>query len=47
MFVNKDPVEEAYKGQVIELAGIEKAETLNNAEVIRSKDYLLNKRIEM
>ena len=46
MFVNKNPVEEAYKGQVIELAGIEKAETLNNAEVIRSKDYLLNKRIE-
>ena len=46
MFLNKNPVEDAKPGQVIELAGIERAERLLNQEVIRTKDYLLNKRIE-
>ena len=46
MFLNKNTVEEAFKGQVIELAGIERSERLLNLEVIRSKDYLLTKKIE-
>ena len=46
MFLNKNPVEEAYKGQTIELSGIEHAERLLNQEVIRTKDYLLSKEIE-
>ena len=46
MFLNKDSVEEASKDQIIELAGIDKAERLNNLEVIRTKDYLLTKQIE-
>lgn len=46
MFVNKEPVESACKDQIVEIVGIEKADRLNELEVIKTKDYLLNKEIE-
>lgn len=46
MFIRGNPVEEAKKGDIIELSGIEDAYKLNKCEVIRTKDYLLNKQIE-
>lgn len=46
MFLNKEAVEEAKKGDYIELINIEKADRLLNLEVIKTKDYLLNKEIE-
>ncbi|MCQ2773120.1 MAG: U32 family peptidase [Bacilli bacterium] len=46
MFIKGNPVEEARRGDIIELSGIENAYKLNGLEVIRTKDYLLNKNIE-
>ena len=41
MFLNRNPVEEAKKGQTIELSGINNAERLKGLEVIRTKDVKL------
>lgn len=46
MFVNKNPVEEAHKGQIIEIVGIDNPSRFMDIEVIKTKDYLLNKSIE-
>lgn len=46
MFLNKQPVEEAGPNQTIEIIGIEHFERYINAEVIKTKDYLLNKKIQ-
>jgi len=46
MFVNKEPVECAEKGQIIELVGVENAEKLVGFKVLRTKDFQLNKEIE-
>ncbi len=46
MFLKSNPVEEAHANDVVELSGIEEAYKLNNLEVIRTKDYLLNKTLE-
>lgn len=46
MFLNKEPVEAAYKNQIIELSGIENSEKYLNQEVIKTKDFELIQRIE-
>lgn len=46
MFLNKESVEAANNGQVIEIIGVENADKLNNLEVIKTKDYALTKQIE-
>ncbi len=46
MFIRSNPVEEARIGDIIEISGIEDAFKLNGLEVIRTKDYLLNKYLE-
>ena len=46
MFVNRCPVEVAYQKQTIEISGIDNPNRLLNLEVIRTKDYALNKQIE-
>lgn len=46
IFVNKNPVEYAKKGQIIEVINIEKADRLLDLDVYRTKDYLLTKEIE-
>ncbi len=46
MFIRSNPVEEARNGDIIELSGIENAYKLKGLEVIRTKDYLLNKSLE-
>lgn len=46
MFLNKEPVESAVAGKVIEITGVEDADKLQNLEVIKTKDYALTKQIE-
>lgn len=46
MFKNSNPVEEAFSKDIIDIAGVEKADRLLNCEVIKTKDYALSKRIE-
>jgi len=46
MFLNKEPVEIAHKGDIIEIVSIEHAERVRDLEVIRTKDYSLLKEIE-
>ncbi|MCQ2797551.1 MAG: U32 family peptidase [Bacilli bacterium] len=46
MFLKSNPVDVAYPNDIIELSSIEDAPKLNNLEVIRTKDYLLNKSLE-
>ena len=41
MFINREPVEVAYKGQIIEISGIENPERFNNCEVIKTRDTSL------
>ena len=45
IFLNKEPVEYAFSGQIIELTGIENAQQFVGAPVIKTKDYLLNEEI--
>lgn len=46
MFLKKEPVEQAFKNQTIEIIGIEHCERFLNVDVIKTKDWLLNKKIQ-
>lgn len=47
MFLDKQPVENANKNNIIELVGIENAHKFVGSTVIRTKDYLLSEKISI